>query len=174
MKTPDDDAPAPVLQLAEWVSGWRTTMLTTRDHEDALRSRPMTPLALDAAGNFWFFCDQRHSDLATVVRRAPQVSLAFSDEGSSTFVSIRGTAVIEHDRDHIRALWSPLAKPWFPDGPESPDLVLLRVHCDVAETWDAPDSVIVRSLALAASVIAGRPVGLGEHDTIVPTPLPAT
>jgi general stress protein 26 len=173
MKTPKEASP-PILQLAELIEGHRVAMLTTRELDDHLQSRPMTPLELDAQGNFWFFCDEDRTALPATIRRSPRVNLAFSDEGRSTYVSVHGSAVIEHDAERVRELWSAMARPWFPDGPETPGLVLMRLHCDVAEVWNAPDSALVRTLALAASVVAGQPVGLGEHDVIVPTPLPAT
>jgi general stress protein 26 len=173
MKTPDE-APPPILQLAELVSRHRVAMLTTRELDDNLQSRPMTPLELDAQGNFWFFCDEDRTALPATIRRSPKVNLAFSDESRSTYVSVHGSAVIEHDPERVRELWSVMARPWFPEGPETPGLVLMRVHCACAEVWDAPDSTLVRTLALAASVVAGQPVGLGEHDVIVPTPQPAT
>jgi hypothetical protein len=31
--------------------------------------------------------------------------------------------------------------------------------------WDSPGSKVVRALAMAASVVAGKPVGLGEHGS---------
>jgi hypothetical protein len=59
-----------------------------------------------------------------------------------------------------------MAKPWFPEGPESPNLALLKIEPEMAEFWDAPNSKMVRMFALAMSVYAGKPVGLGEHDTL--------
>jgi general stress protein 26 len=166
MKTPQNAA-GPVRQLADLVGDQRVAMLTARETDDRLQSRPMTPLSLDEAGNFWFFCDDA-SSLAATVRACPKVNLAFSDEGRATYVSVSGSAVIEHDRERIRDLWTSLARPWFPDGPDSAKLALLRVHCDIIELWNAADSTLIRIFALAASVVTGRPVGLGERDTLVP------
>jgi hypothetical protein len=34
-----------------------------------------------------------------------------------------------------------------------------------AEIWDGPDSTVLRMIAMAASVVVGKPLGLGEHET---------
>ena len=33
----------------------------------------------------------------------------------------------------------------------------------IVEDWDAPNSKMVRMFAMAASVLAGQPIGLGDH-----------
>ncbi len=47
---------------------------------------------------------------------------------------------IDIDRAHIRSLWSVLATPWFPDGPDSPKLALSRFVPETAHDWDGPSS----------------------------------
>lgn len=66
----------------------------------------------------------------------------------------------------VDELWSPMAKPWFPLGPDDPDLVLLHVITEGAEYWDAASSKLVRALATAASIVSGRPVGMGDHGKL--------
>jgi hypothetical protein len=34
------------------------------------------------------------------------------------------------------------------------------------EYWDAPNSKVVRMVAMAASVVAGKPIGMGDHGTL--------
>lgn len=57
------------------------------------------------------------------------------------------------------------AKPWFPEGPDSSNLALLKFIPDTAAYWDGPSSKMVRALGMIASVIAGKPVSLGEHGS---------
>jgi Pyridoxamine 5'-phosphate oxidase like len=59
-----------------------------------------------------------------------------------------------------------MARPWFPGGANDPDLVLLAVQPQLADIWDGPDSEVMRLLALTASLVAARPIGLGEHQII--------
>jgi general stress protein 26 len=57
------------------------------------------------------------------------------------------------------------AKPWFPEGPDSPNLALLKFIPDAADYWDAPNSVMVRAFGAVASIVAGKPVAMGEHGS---------
>lgn len=162
------DTPASLRdRLAALIGDQRIVMLTTQLPDGQLESRPMTVLEHDAAGRFWFFCADDRTD-ASPHRLTGPVNLAFSDEAHSTYVSIAGRAELLHDRSRIEALWTPMARPWFPDGPASPDLALLKVTPEHIGWWDAPDSRVVRALAMAASVAAGRPIGLGDHGELTP------
>jgi len=134
-------------------------MLTSQDPDGALVSRPMAPLEMDENGAIWFFTD-RNSAKADQLRT---LNLSFSDEERSTYVSLCGHGDIEVDRSHIKRLWTPLARPWFPDGTDSENLALLKFTPGAAEYWDAVDTKMVHLFATAVSVIAKRPIGMGEN-----------
>lgn len=153
---------AELAQLAGLIEDIKVAMLGSLDDSGALVTRPMAPLAMDADGAIWFFTDRRSSK----VERLGVLNLAFSDPDRATYVSISGRGELVDDRGRIEQLWTSFAKPWFPDGPDSPNLVLLKVLPDTAEYWDAPNSRMVRLAAMAASVVAGRPIGMGKHDTL--------
>lgn len=152
--------------LTEHLHGQRIALMTTVEDDGSLHSRPMTLLEVDADGCCWFFLDHDPQDATTVARHA-RISLAFADPSRADYLSVSGRGTLVHDRERIHALWTAMAKPWFPDGPDSPRLAALRVAPERAEVWDGPDSKIVRSLALAASVTAGRPIGLGHHEVLL-------
>lgn len=152
-------------QLAKLIGKQRVAMLAMTAANGLLESKPMTLLDHDAYGHFWFFCEAEPQD-AVMRERYKTANLSFSDEQHSTYVSISGRGELLHDRDRIHALWSPMAKPWFPDGPDSPRLALLKFIPSQAETWDGPGSSVLRMLALAASVVSGKPVGMGEHAVL--------
>jgi len=151
-------------QLADLLEGMNVAMMTTpaEPGQSGLVSRPMAPLLLDATGAIWFYTDVHSAKTAAL----DAVNLAFSDEGNATYVSLSGHGELVHDRERIKALWTSFAKPWFPDGPDSPSLALLKFVPHTAEYWDAPSSRMVRMLAMAASAIAGKPIGLGDHDKL--------
>lgn len=155
----------PQLQrLAELVEPIDVAMLTTRARDDELASRPMTPLEMDEAGHFWFFTTR---DSAVFDGRGP-VSLAFVDPSKSVYVHVGGDAALVEDRERMHELWTAMARPWFPEGPDSPDLALLCIRPTSADTWEGPHSKVLRVLAMAASVAAARPIGLGDHDHVAP------
>ncbi|MES2424470.1 MAG: pyridoxamine 5'-phosphate oxidase family protein [Pseudomonadota bacterium] len=156
--TPD----ARLAELGKLIAGFKVAMLTNTGDNGELESRPMAALEMDATGALWFFTDLRSAK----VEHLRVANLSFSDADNGTYVSLSGHGQIVLDRDHIKALWTPFAKPWFPEGPESPDLVLLKFVPHNAEYWDAPHSKMVRMAAMAASIVAGKPVGLGAHDRL--------
>lgn len=153
-------------RLAELVEPIDVAMLTTRARNDELTSRPMTPLEMDEAGSFWFFAPR---DSEVFDGRGP-VSLVFVDPAKSVYVAVGGEAALVEDRERMHALWTALARPWFPDGPDSAGLALLCIRPTSADTWEGPHSKVLRILAMAASVAAARPIGLGDHDHVDPSP----
>lgn len=148
------------------IEPFSVAMLTTLSDDDALVSQPMAALEMDEDGAVWFLTDLR-SELGEHLRSA---NLCFSDEGHSTFVSLSGRGEVVIGRERVERLWTPFAAPWFPDGPDSRHLALLKFVPNTAAYWDAPNSRMVRMLALAASALVGRPVGVGEHDVLDPLP----
>ena len=153
---------AALTQLAKLIEGIPVAMLTNLEPNGSLVSRPMSPLEMDVNGAIWFFTDINSSK----VEQLRRVNLSFADPACASYVSLSGHGELDKDQAHINQLWTPFVKPWFPEGPDSPNLVLLKFVPDTAEYWDAPHSKMVRMAAMAASVVAGKPIGMGEHDTL--------
>ena len=149
-------------ELAQLIEPMSVAMLTGSDGDGMLASRPMSPLEMDADGAIWFFTDAR----STKADHLAPLNLGFSDNAASTYVSIAGRGELHTDRETIDRLWSAAARPWFPEGKDSPNLALLKFLPHTAEYWDAPGSRMVRMLAMAASVVAGKPIGMGDHATL--------
>lgn len=157
--------------LGDLLEDQRVAMLTLAEPNGRLSSRPMTALELDSAGAFWMFTSKK--TLAHVVDErggGKPVNFAFSDTANSTFVSIEGSARLVDDPARKQELWTSMARPYFPGGVDDPELILLVVQTERAEIWDSPDSSIVRTIAMAASIAAAKPVGLGGHEVVKPAP----
>lgn len=152
---------ADLAHIAQMIEGIHIAMLTTIESDGALASRPMAPLEMDAQGALWFFTDLRSAK----VEHLKVANLTFTDTTRGTYVSLSGRGDIEHDRAHIESLWTPMAKPWFPDGPTSTALALLKFVPNVADYWDASNSRMVRAFSLIASAVTGKPIAMGEHGT---------
>ncbi|MGP1716069.1 MAG: pyridoxamine 5'-phosphate oxidase family protein [Methylophilus sp.] len=149
-------------KLAELIENFDIAMLTFIDSQGALISQPMGPIELDGEGNIWFFTDI-HSEKT---QHLDALNLAFSGESDATYVSLSGSGELVTDPARKQALWSPFVKPWFPEGPDSPNLALLKFVPHTAEYWDSPHSKVVRLFAIAASIVAARPIGLGDHERL--------
>ena len=148
-------------RLGELISDMPVAMMTTPGLDGLLASRPMTVLEMDEHGALWFFTDLRSTKLAQL----QNVNLAFADCAKSSYVSLSGRGETDTDAAHIQKLWTPFAKPWFPDGPSSPNLALLCFRPSAAEFWDSSSSCMVRLFAMVASIVAGKPMALGVHDS---------
>jgi general stress protein 26 len=149
-------------RLAEALEDHGVAMMTLNE-PSGLASRPMTPLEVDRDGAIWFMTSAQA--LAAIVGDGTAVNLAFADESRGRYVSITGWAELVDDAMRKDELWTVAGRPWF-DGPHDPDLVLLRIRPLQAELWDGPHGRLTRLLAMAASAIAGREVGLGDKETL--------
>jgi general stress protein 26 len=143
----------------------RFAMLTCRDASGDLTSRPMTTVQDDFSGALWFFTSRRAPVIAAHDRDGA-VNLAYAEPRDDVYVSLSGTASIDHDRERRKALWNVMVKAWFPQGIDDPDLVLLRVDVHSAEYWDVKESRAVQMFKLTRAILAGERPELGEHATV--------
>lgn len=159
-------------QLASLIDGMSIAMLSGVERDGSLVSRPMTPLEMDADGALWFFTDARSEKTERLI----PLNLSFSDESHSIYVSISGHGEVVRDREHVKRLWTPYAKPWFLEGPESQHLVLLKFVPHTADYWDAPHSKMLRLVAMNPTSSARSPSGERldvEREDLQPRPTPA-
>ena len=137
----------------------RTAMLVTRSG-DALISRPMAAIVKSDEGLIWFLTDKNSGKLDDIAKH-PDVSVSFSD--GSDFMAFTGKATVLDDRATIKRLWSNAAQAYYPNGPEDPLVIALRVQPGHAELWDGPGAVVAM-IKMAAAVATGESVrDIGEH-----------
>ena len=152
-------------KLSDLIGRARIGMLTTREADGTLRSRPLATLQMDATPDLWFFTSASSPKIHDIESR-PEVNVAYADSSGDDFVSVSGTAELVRDRAKMRELWTPWVKPWFPKGVDDPDLVLLRVSVREAEYWDAPATAGQRPYGLGKAVMTGQTDALGENRKI--------
>ncbi len=140
--------------LGKLIKDLRTGMLTTLESDGSLRSRPLVTLRMDSEPALWFLTSISSPKVAELDHHA-KVGLTYSN-GDSDFVSVSGDTWILRDRDLIQGLWTPLAKIWFPEGADDPDLAALKVLIRHAEYWDGPDSKLVQLFSIAQAAISGE------------------
>lgn len=153
-------------KLREMIKEIDLCMLTTVDESDDLHSRPMSLNSdVDEEGNLWFFTSS-NSHKASEIERTPNVNVSFIDTRKQHYVSISGMAELVHDKQKIKELWKPVLKAWFPDGPDQPDVALLKVTLRKAEYWDGPSSTIAQAVSFVSAIITGKQVELGENKKL--------
>lgn len=157
----------PELQkVADLVKEIKFAMMTTEELDGTLRSRPMATMQMDADGNLWFFTAMSSPkvDEAELHR---QVNLSYARPDKQDYVSVSGAAEVVRDKEKMKTLWTPWIKPWFPQGLDDPDLVLLKVRIHEAEYWEAPGSAVKRLYGLAKGVMTGNTDALGNNRKVL-------
>ena len=144
----------------------RIAMLTTVNDQGDLVSRPMAALQMDEDGTIWFFTKRSSPKVDQIATNEHQVNLSFANVSDADYVSVSGKAQEIDDRTKVNELWNPQAKAWFPKGKDDPDLILLKVHTDMAEYWSANDSKMVRFFQQATAAITGNPPKMGENEKV--------
>ena len=139
-------------------------MLTTIDGGH-LRSRPMQTQTTEFDGDLWFFTSS-NTHKTDEIEKDNRVNVSYAAPDSNTYVSVSGTAEIVKDREKIDEYWNDILKAWFPEGKDSPDLVLLKVKVEQAEYWDAPSSRIVQIAGFLKALATGERADGGENEKI--------
>lgn len=153
-------------RLREMIKDIDLCMLTTADESGDLHSRPMSLNSdVDQEGNLWFFTSS-NSHKANEIAQIPKVNVSFIDAKQQRYVSISGAAELVQDKAKIKDLWKPVLKAWFPDGPDQPDVALLKVNVSKAEYWDGPSSIISQAFSFVSAIVTGKQVELGENKKI--------
>ncbi|HSN72474.1 MAG TPA: pyridoxamine 5'-phosphate oxidase family protein, partial [Steroidobacteraceae bacterium] len=146
-RTADKETRKELRKLAELISEAEVGMLTTRDLDGTLRSRPLAALQVSDDGDLWFFTSVKSPKIREI-EEDNRVNVSFARPSDQNYVSLSGRARILRDPKKAHELWTAWAKVWFPDGPDDPELVLLNVRAEKAEYWDTSDSIVGRTVGL--------------------------
>lgn len=155
-------------QLWELIKDIKFAMFTNRSRNGHLHSRPMTTQnrLLDADDRLWFFMSRERDPVADLAVAA-DVNVSYADPDKGRYVSVTGTASVNHDPARARELWSKLNEAWFPGGADDPDVALVEVRILHAHYWDVKDSKITQLFKLARAAVTGKPVtDLGESAEV--------
>lgn len=149
-------------RVKELVEDIDYTMLTTQDDSGQLVSRPMSTRQMDENGDIWFFTseDTKKVDEAEEHR---DVGLSYLDSKGHRYVSVSGRALVVHDEEKMKELYSPDLDIWFEDGLDTPGITLLRVTPTECEFWEpAKGKIAMAATMLKALVTRDTP----DDDTI--------
>lgn len=141
-------------------------LMATSLQKRPLSTRPMSTLQVDDGGNFWFF-SQKTSQKNSELRENPEIQLFYTNMASSEYLTVYGHATISHNQAKIEELWSPIAKAWFPEGKEDPELTIVKVTPLEAHYWDTKHNKMVQLVKILAGSIIGRPLDDGIEGRIV-------
>jgi general stress protein 26 len=119
-------------------------MLSTQTDGGAIAARPMSNNRdVEYDGDSWFFADDSTRMVADI-ERSSAVSLTY--QGSAgllgmrpLFIAIEGQAQLIRDRAQFAAHWTKGLERWWPQGIETPGLVLIQVTGERAHYWEGED-----------------------------------
>jgi general stress protein 26 len=126
-------------------------MLTTRDEQGKLVSRPMSTRQMDEHGDLWFFTAEDTKKVAEAEEH--QVGLAYADVKAQRYVSVAGRASVVHDDAKMKELYSPALDIWFEQGLETPGIALLKVSPVEAELWEPAHGKLVMAASMLKALV---------------------
>jgi general stress protein 26 len=119
-------------------------MLNTHTSGGEIAGRPMSNNRdVEYDGDSWFFVDQS-SRVFQDVSRDPKVTLSVQGNKGllgkpPIFLSVEGQTEIVLDKATIADHWTSELKRWWPNGPETPGIALLKVRAQRIHYWDGED-----------------------------------
>ena len=128
-----------IKQVAELMRDLDFCMLTTRAGDGQLRARPMSNNGeVEFDGDVWFF-SAADSRKVEEIEAEPGVELSYADPKRYLFISMSGEAEIVREAEKKRELWVEELERWFDGGPESDDIVLIKVTPSNVAWWNGED-----------------------------------
>jgi general stress protein 26 len=140
-------------------------MFVTALNKRPQSARPMSGQDVDEHGNIWFF-SEKSSDKNQEIKANPEVQLFYANHGSSEYLSVYGEAEIVYDKVLIEKYWTPIAKAWFTEGKDDPEISLIKVKTIDAYYWDTKSNKLVSLIKIAASVVSGKTMDGGVEGSL--------
>ena len=133
--------------------------------DDGSTSRPMSAIKVCDQGNIWFF-SEKDSDKNKAIANDKNVQLFFSHPAKGSYLVVNGEAEIIFDKTKIEELWTPVAKIWFKEGKDDPNISIIKVTPTTAYYWDTNGNRMINFIKMVASVVTGKNLLNGEEGTI--------
>jgi general stress protein 26 len=120
------------------------TMLITKTAGGAIAARPMSNNGeVDYDGDSWFFTTE-DTLMVSDIAADPQVGLSFQGKSGILgqrpfFLAVEGVADLVRDKSAFAAHWSSDLERWFPEGVDTPGLVMIHVRAGRLHYWDGEE-----------------------------------
>ncbi|GAA1523936.1 general stress protein 26 [Agromyces terreus] len=149
-----------IIELARGIPfGW----LTTVTDDGRLVSRPMSPREVTDDGEIWYFAERDSRDASEISANA---NVGVTLNSGSTFVSFAGVAELVDDAARKDELWDAAVEAWLPDGPQSPNAILIKVTAESGEYWDSPGGRLATLISFVKAKATGERYEGGENETV--------
>jgi general stress protein 26 len=115
-------------------------LVTTGEVEHTTSARLMQPFEPEDDFTIWFGASP-HSRKVREIKQNDLVTLGYAHPPDGAYVSIYGVATIVGDIESRRQYWRESFKPFWPDGPQSEDYILIRVVPSKIEVMNIEEGV---------------------------------
>jgi general stress protein 26 len=103
--------------------------------EHGVNTRPMSNNGdVEYDGDNWFFARADSTKVGEILED-DRVHLTFADNDDASYISVWGSGEIVDDVDLKKELWHDALERWFSNGPEDPDVTLIKVSANRIQTW---------------------------------------
>ena len=138
MKKTDGKAAGSIAELREMLKEFDTALLVTTTEDGLLRARPMAMQDLDELPgcDLWFVTSDDTAKVSEISYEK-NVCVACWRTRDKAYISISARAEMERNPDLVKRLWKPDWQAWFPDGPEDPNITIMKLTVQKAECWEA-------------------------------------
>ncbi|CAN5864575.1 hypothetical protein BH24ACT15_BH24ACT15_02140 [soil metagenome] len=150
----------------EILDDFDTCILTTFKADGMPNGRPMN-MAGREGDVLWFVADMDSRKVEEVISGDPAIVTC---QSSTEWIAATGEVTLNRDRAKIDDLWSEPMRAWFPDGPDAPGIVALRVDLFSGEYWSVSGGDLVSfAFGVAKSMITREridPDKEGDHGEV--------
>lgn len=136
-------------------------ILSARTSDGSIGARPMSNnREVDFAGDAWFFTYEQ-TRMVDDIARDGKIGLAYQGRPGlidgvigkpGIFIAVESDALLVRDKAQFAAHWDTSLDRWFPQGPETPELVLIHASARRIHYWDGEEE---GEVALVAHLSAG-------------------
>ena len=139
-------------KFVEVLRKFDNAVLATVNPEGQIHARPMAIFDTEEDGSMLFITDDASAKVHEI-ENEPHATV-ICQKGWSTTVTMSGGAALYRDVERVRENWKKEYQAWFPEGPDDPRIVLIRVQAERGEYWDNSGLKAFRYMTQAAKAIA--------------------
>ncbi|WP_395396277.1 pyridoxamine 5'-phosphate oxidase family protein (plasmid) [Novosphingobium sp. BL-8A] len=131
-------------QISEKMKDIDFAMLATHTSGGAIAARPMSNnREVDYGGQAWFFADDS-ALMVSDIDADPHVTLSYQGKSGLLgmrpfFLAVEGRALLVRDKTRFAEHWTKGLERWWPQGIDTPGIVLIQVVGERAHYWDGED-----------------------------------
>lgn len=152
-------------KLKELIKHNSICMFGTRLDVVPMQVRPMSVGQIDDEGNLWFLNGKSTGKTADI-EADPRVQLLFSNVSDQEYLTVYGTAEVTTDKAKIKELWTPIAKAWFSEGVDDPDISAIKVQPENGFYWDTKNGRMISMIKFFAAAVTGKTMEEGVQGKL--------